>query len=69
MRMVPLEHDAEAEDQEDGFDGLEEVHEGRVFDIADERSPRLCFAGPAREAQHLDGCPHTVAWQVYKDEL
>jgi hypothetical protein len=61
----------ESHSTEDGLDGLVDVESGDEITLIGDtlKSPVLCLAGAGRDGKHVEGCGHTVAWGIWKDEL
>lgn len=53
-----------------GLDGLEAIELENVFHSHPERDvPVLCLAGPGTSGEHVEGCSHKFAWDVWDDTI
>lgn len=54
----------------DGLDGLEAIEVESAFHSHPERdAPILCLAGPGTSEAHVQGCGHSLAWNVWDDTI
>lgn len=51
------------------FRNLERAESSDTFDWTPPACPAICFAGPAKSEHHPDGCPHSLGWGIWRDEL
>lgn len=71
VRVVRFADDGD--DGDKGLDGLEDVDTALFAseqeDLMHASVPKLCLAGPGRNADHVPGCAHSIGMQIWRDEL
>ncbi|KIY46346.1 hypothetical protein FISHEDRAFT_47461, partial [Fistulina hepatica ATCC 64428] len=63
------EDDDDGENYEDGLQGLAFISSQDDFALRHVPCPVLCLAGADRHGNHVEGCGHEIAWDIWKDGL
>lgn len=69
MNEEQLSVDDDEDTRADIMYGLEPVRSADDFLFTPPPCPLLCVVGPGKSQSHPEGCPHTAAWDAWKDEL
>ncbi|KXN90096.1 hypothetical protein AN958_05101 [Leucoagaricus sp. SymC.cos] len=70
IRLLKFAPDAENRNgRRTGMEGLEDVQvdDDTAFIIHDDKAPLLCLAGPSRNEHHVEGCGHSIGWDIWHE--